>query len=253
MIASERQRLGKALRSLDLQTTVVLTLCALMMMLTFKYGSRSFFIDHIAADGSQIHAWGWWFLIQGVTGFLIPVLVLKLVFRHTPKKIGLGLGDWKFGLLILALYVPVVIIGTWIFSDDMAFQLQYPHFRAAVDSWPLLMAYHGLFIMYWIGWEYLWRGFVIFGTYHTFGAHSIFVSAVPYALLHIDKPFSELLLSFIGGLLLGALVWRCRSFWIAVPIHAVQMISIDFWCSLRFRSGADGIGFDALNVAFSGL
>jgi len=46
-----------------------------------------------------------------------------------------------------------------------------------------------------------------------------------------------------GGLALGALVWRCRSFWIAVPIHAVQMLILDLWCSLRSRSGVTGTGF----------
>lgn len=253
MIASEMHRLRNALRSLDIQTTVVLVLCALLMIVTFKFGSRTFFLEHIAPSGGPLQAWGWWFFIQGITGFVIPVLVLVIGFRNSFRKVGLGLGDWKLGLIILSMYVPVVIIGTWIFSDARAFQLQYPHFRGAIDSWPIFMIYHGYFLMYWLGWEYLWRGFVLFGTHHTFGIHAIFVSALPYALLHLDKPTSELFLSLVGGIILGALVWRCRSFWIAIPIHAVQMLAIDFWSSLRLRTGASGIGLDAIRIALSGI
>jgi len=44
---------------------------------------------------------------------------------------------------------------------------------------------------------------------------------------------------------LGALVWRCRSFWIAVPIHAAQMMLLDLWCTVRVRTDVSGIGLDA--------
>lgn len=253
VLGSERQRFIKGLRSLDLQTTVVLTLCALLLIVTFKFGSRDFFLGHIVPDGSRLQAWGWWFSIQGVSGFLIPVLVLVVGFRKKPTEIGLGLGDWKLALILFAAYVPIVLIGTWILSDGTAFQVEYPHYRGAVDSWSIFAIYHSLFLLYWIGWEYLWRGVMLFGTAHTFGVHAIFVQALPFALLHVHKPTSELVLSLLGGIVLGALVWRCRSFWIAVPIHFVQMLALDFWCSLRIRTGASGLGLEALRTALFGI
>ena len=253
MLDSESKKFVKSLRSLDTQTTVVLTLCALLMIITLRFGSRDFFLDHIAPDGSQLQAWGWWFLIQGVTGFLIPVLVLVVGFRRKLTEIGLGLGDWKPALLVFSIYVPIVLIGTWVLSDGRSFQLEYPHYRGAVDSWSVFMIYHALFLLYWIGWEYLWRGFMLFGTAHTFGLHAIFIQAVPYALLHMNKPTSELFLSLLGGIALGAVVWRCRSFWIAVPIHSVQMLALDFWCSLRLRTGTSGVGIEALRTVFMGI
>ena len=71
--------------------------------------------------------------------------------------------------------------------------------------------------------------------------------------MHMQKPTSELVLSLVGGVVLGALVWRCRAFWIAVPIHSVQMLALDFWCSLRIRTGASGFGIEALRTAFTGI
>lgn len=250
---SERQHFWRAWRSLDIQTVTVLTLCALLLILTLKFGSREFFQEYVSSGGTRLQAWVWWFLIQGVTGFLIPVLVLVFGFRQPPVRIGLGAGDWKLALTLFAAYVPVVLAGTWILSDTGVFQMQYPHYRAAVGSWSVFAIYHMFFLLYWIGWEYLWRGFMLFGTAHTFGVHAIFIQAVPFTLLHVHKPTAELVLSLVGGLALGALVWRCRSFWIAVPIHSVQMLALDFWCSLRVRTGAAGMGLEALRTAFSGI
>ncbi|MFQ5568508.1 MAG: lysostaphin resistance A-like protein [Rhodothermales bacterium] len=242
----EWQRLVAALRTLDRQTVFVLTLCVVFVILQQALGSRRFFRTELASlfDESwrELLSWGWWFAVQGVTGFVLPVLALVLLFRRRPKEIGLGLGDWKLASVLALLYLPVVALGTWVLSDSSAFQQQYPHFQPAALNWHFFLIYEALFLFYWIGWEYLWRGFVLFGTAHTFGLYAIFVQTVPFALLHLSKPLPEALLSIVGGVALGALVWRCRSFWIAVPIHAAQMFILDFWCSLRIRTGISGSG-----------
>ena len=243
--------------ALDRQTLFVLTAAAALMIVQYTFGSRRLFREELAplfaAEWRGLLAWGWWFGMQGVTGFVIPVLSLLLIFRRRPSEIGLGLGDWRLAGLLAALYLPLVVVGTWVLSEGEEFQSQYPHYAGAAYDWGFFVIYEALFLFYWIGWEYLWRGFVLFGTARTFGLYAIFVQTVPFALLHIEKPFAEGLLSIVGGVALGALVWRCRSFWIAVPIHAAQMLILDFWCALRLRTGADGIGLGALLDVFRGL
>ena len=249
-LRQEWRALVRGTRALNPQTTCVLVLCAVLVAIQFKLGSRRFFLAEIAPSSWREHrellSWAWWFMIQGVTGFLVPVLVLRLAFRRPMRAIGLGLGDWRLAGTLALLYLPLVAAGTWVLSDGASFQAEYPHFRGAVGDWRLFAAYHALFLLYWIGWEYLWRGFMLFGTAHTFGPYAIFIQAVPFALLHLAKPMPELMLSIAGGLALGALVWRCRSFWIAVPIHALQMLLLDLWCVLRIKTGATGIGLGAL-------
>ena len=242
---------------LDRQTTFVMTTTGFLIVLQFAFGSRRFFRQEIASmventDLLGLMSWGWWFSIQGITGFVIPVLCLFLIFRRKPSEIGLGLGDWKLASILAAAYLPFVIIGTWILSDSPDFQDHYPHYQQAAFDWTAFFIYEALFLFYWLGWEYLWRGYMIFGTSHTFGFSAVFIQAVPFAALHVDKPLPEALLSVVGGIALGALVWRCRSFWIAVPIHAAQMFILDFFCSMRLRSGAEGIGLDALIMMFGG-
>jgi len=255
-IEREVVRLGAAWRRLDRQTVAVLVLAASVVILQDAFGSRWLFRTVFGSAFEPQHvgllSWGWWFAMQGLTGFMIPAAVLLLAFRRSPQEAGLGLGDVRFALIVAAAYLPLVVVGTWFLSASADFQVQYPHFQPATLDWSVFAVYEALFLFYWIGWEYLWRGFMLFGTRHTFGVYAVFIQAVPFALLHLDKPLPETVLSLLGGIALGALVWRCRSFWIAIPIHAAQMMFLDLWCTLRIRTGVDGVGFGALVELFGG-
>jgi hypothetical protein len=248
-LRAEWTRLRRAATSLDRQATVVLTLAAVLVVLQFVLGDRDLFHRHLAKyvplAWRGLARWGWWFGTQGLLGFVVPVLALRAFFTNDLREMGLGLGEWRLATVVAALYVPVVAVGTWVLSDGTAFQEQYPHYSPAARDWDVFLIYEALFLFYWVGWEYLWRGFVLFGTAPAFGAHAIFVQALPFAALHVSKPWPEALLSIVGGIALGALVWRCRSFWIAVPIHAAQMMLLDLWCTLRVRTGVSGIGLEA--------
>jgi hypothetical protein len=254
---SERRRLSDAVSRLDRQTVTVLCSAALLVILQMQIGDRDVFREHFGPAFGQpwrgLLEWGWWFGMQGVLGFVVPVFLLRRVFRLTADQAGLGRGDWGFALRVAALYLPLVVVGTWFLSDGDAFLARYPHLKSAKTDWSVFLAYEAFFLAYWFGWEYLWRGFVLFGTRHTLGLYAIFVQAVPFAILHFNKPMAEALLSLVGGVALGALVWRTRSFWIAVPIHAAQMMILDLWCSLRTRTGARGVGLDALLELLRGL
>ena len=248
-VRREWDRLHRAAVSLDGQTTFVLTSAAVLVVLQFILGDRGLFRTHLASflppDWHGLAGWGWWFGMQGLLGFVVPAVAFRALFADNRAEMGLGLGDWRVASVVAALYLPVVAVGTWVLSDGAAFQEQYPHYQPATRDWGLFLIYEALFLFYWIGWEYLWRGFVLFGTAPAFGLSAIFVQALPFAALHVTKPWPEALLSVVGGIALGALVWRCRSFWIAVPIHAAQMMLLDLWCTLRIRTGVTGKGLDA--------
>lgn len=250
LIDREAARVRAALADIDRQTAFVLIAAGLLVILQDALGSRRVFQDEFGQffpdSWRAFMGWAWWFGIQGITGFILPAAALLFIFRRRPAHIGLGPGDWRFGLGVAAFYLPAVVVATWFLSDSPAFQANYPHYQPASSDWQIFVLYELIFLMYWIGWEYLWRGFVLFGTAHTLGLYAIFVQAVPFTILHLDKPLPEAVLSLVGGIALGALVWRCRSFWIAVPIHAAQMMVLDFWCTMRIRSGVDGVGFEEL-------
>ena len=259
-LRSEWQGLRAAVAGLSpnaRRAAVVLLTATVLVLFHLQVGSRRVYLrleNPLGFEDAAFGAWAWWFGMQGVLGFVVPALILLVGFRWSPREAGLGLGDWKLATGLALGYLPLVLLGTWVLSDGQAFQAQYPHFFGAKESWGVFLAYEALFLFYWIGWEYLWRGFVLFGTAPALGAPlAIVVQTVPFAILHAQKPPAEAYLSVLGGLALGALVWRCRSFWIAVPIHAAQMLALDFFATLRFRTGAEGVGLGALVDALAGL
>ncbi|PSQ95103.1 MAG: CPBP family intramembrane metalloprotease [Bacteroidetes bacterium SW_9_63_38] len=228
-LQEEWSRLQTAVRTLDQKTTFVLVFAAFAVILQFVLGDRALFRTHLADAVPEywrgLATWGWWFGMQGLLGFILPVAGLFFFFPGSARDHGLGLGHWRLASAIAGAYLALVALGTWALSDGATFQDQYPHYRPATRNW---------------------TGFLIFGTRHTLGLYAIFVQALPFAALHVSKPWPEALLSIIGGIGLGALVWRCRSFWIAVPIHAAQMIMLDLWCTLRVRTDVSGIGPEAV-------
>ncbi|MFT4604326.1 MAG: hypothetical protein ACI9W4_001056 [Rhodothermales bacterium] len=241
---------------MDVQTVTILLMAAFVVILQMRFGDRNLFrrnfADAFETPWKELLPWAWWFGMQGVLGFVLPVALLMGVFRRKAADIGLGLGDWKLALGLMGAYLPLVVIGTWFLSSGDGFLAQYPHHSPAARDWKIFLIYEAFFLFYWVGWEYLWRGFVLFGTRRTFGIHAIIVQALPFAVLHFNKPFAEATLSIVGAVALGGLVWRCRSFWIAVPIHAAQMLILDFWCSMRVRSGIRGVDFESLWDLLSG-
>lgn len=249
-LAAELRAFRDAARSMDRQAVVVLVLAAALAILQFALGDRDVYDRLLGGRLSPmwdgLWSWGWWFAWQGVLGFVIPVLVLVVGFRNRPSEAGLGLGDWRFSGLLALLYLPLVVVGTWVLSSRPDFQGVYPHYGAAASDWRLFWAFEGLFLFYWFGWEYLWRGFVLFGTQRALGLWAVLVQMLPFAVMHAEKPWPEALLSIAGGIALGALCLRARSFWIAVPIHWAQMFFLDLFCTLRTRTGNTGLGPGAL-------
>jgi len=238
-LPSEIKEFSKSLTKVDLQTALILILAGFLGLWKFTFGSADFFDQELAsffsANEKSIWSYLYFFVTQFITGFGIPIFVLLVLFRRRPSEVGLGLGNVKLGLIVFALYIPLVTLGAWILSAQISFQDKYPLLKAVVYDWKLFVFYELLFLFYWIGWEYLWRGFLLFGTARTFGPWSILIQMLPFAALHAQKPMPEAYLSIPGALVMGLLVWRCRSFWIAVPIHAYQMMIMDFFCILRLH------------------
>jgi membrane protease YdiL (CAAX protease family) len=142
----------------------------------------------------------------------------------------------------------------WVVSDSAAFQSVYPHAQTVRTDWTLFLIYEGMFILYFIGWEFIWRGYVLFGLLkHTGATVAVLVQMIPFVILHFGKPLPETLGSIAAGIALGALSVRTRSFWYAVLIHWTVMLTIDIFATLRFRAGVEGIGLDALFGIFRAL
>ncbi len=237
--------------------TAVFVAIAVLGILSVQLGSKRFFVEqwYGALGGDplfELYQYLYWFSSEFVIYFILPVLLIVLVHRRPLRSFGLGAGDWRFGLKVSAIFYLLMLPILWVVSDLQMFQQVYPHAASVRNDWSLLLIYEAVFLLYFIGWEFVWRGYVVFGLApHTGAAVAVFVQMIPFVILHYGKPLPETIGSIVAAIALGALSLRARSFWYAVLIHWSVMLTIDLLATLRFRSGAQGIGLDALSAIFS--
>ena len=155
--------------------------------------------------------------------FLLPVLSIILVLRRNPLDFGLRFGDAKvwgwYVLLTLVIAVPVLFALSGIDS------LHQYYTREQLD----LLLYSGSITVYLFAWEFLFRGFMLFGLREKLGEMSIVVQMIPFVILHFGKPDIEVLSTVFTGLWFGYICYRTGSFWPAFIIHtAINICFIVF-------------------------
>ncbi len=68
---------------------------------------------------------------------------------------------------------------------------------------------------------------------------------IPFLILHNGKQLPETFGAILGGIALGILAFRTRSFIYGVIVHMGIMFSIDFICTLRFRANDYSLGISS--------
>lgn len=147
--------------------------------------------------------------------FVLPMLVIVLLFRESPGAYGWGVGDWRMGL-------KWVLIGCGL----MAVVLYVLAVTPAMKSFYEARAPEGVFNLIYLtgvdlfGWEFMWRGLMLFALAHYFGpGPAIFLQAVPFAFMHLGKPEVETLSTIFGGAAFGYVAWQSGSFLYPFLIH----------------------------------
>jgi membrane protease YdiL (CAAX protease family) len=141
---------------------------------------------------------------------VIPLLFIVVVFRESPRDYGFTLGDWRAGLGItlggIVLMTPVI----WYLGSATNMQPYYERYAADLP-------WNTFFELF--GWEFLFRGWVLFGYARKFGPEALWLQAVPFAIAHISKPEVETISTIFGGFAFGWIAYRTRSFLYPFLIH----------------------------------
>jgi membrane protease YdiL (CAAX protease family) len=176
----------------------------------------------------------WWAFCSITLRVLLPALTLGWIRGRLPADepgppphLGLGMRGWwahmpLYGLLYLAM-LPVLV---WASSLD-SFQHSYPFYGGASRSGLHWLAFEVLYGLQFLGVEAFFRGFLLFGLWRRFGWYSVFISAVPYVMIHFGKPLPETLGALLAGILLCALAWRSQRVWPGVILHWAIAITMD--------------------------
>src|SRR5262249_15088233 len=81
----------------------------------------------------------------------------------------------------------------------------YPLSPGAAADWQSFAIFEVAYAVHFVAVEFFFRGYLLLGLQRTLGALAVPVSVVPYALLHVTKPFPEALASIVAGMVLGIL------------------------------------------------
>lgn len=172
----------------------------------------------------------------------VPMATILLIFRADPVTFGFAKAPsrriWGVtGVLFAGLLVLIVVA-----AHRPAFQSYYPIFKsfrgfeAAFADYPRtspfaaapwLMVYaEASYGMYLFCWEFFFRGFLLFGLQRSLGSiAAVILQALAFGILHWGKP--EMLPSFAGGIILGILALKAKSFLPAFVLHWAASISLD--------------------------
>lgn len=143
--------------------------------------------------------------------FFIPMFFILVVFRENPKAYGFTFGDWKAGIIITLCAVIIMSPILWFVGRGDASMQNYYKPMVAGLPWSTFL---DLF-----GWEFVFRGWLLFGYARKFGPEALWLQAVPFAMAHIGKPELETLSTIFGGFAFGWVAWRTKSFVYPLLIH----------------------------------
>jgi membrane protease YdiL (CAAX protease family) len=141
---------------------------------------------------------------------IIPMLIVLIIFREKPSVYGFTFGDWKTGLKLTGFSFLLITPVLWLTAHGNAMK---DYYQPQVSGLPW-NTFIDLF-----GWEFFFRGFILFTYMRKFGTEALWLQAVPFALAHIGKPEVEVLSTIFGGFVFGWVANRTRSFVYPFVIH----------------------------------
>ena len=143
---------------------------------------------------------------------VLPIFIILIILRKNPLDFGLRFGNyklWSFYVVITVLIgIPVLYIGSLFSSIGRYDTKSFDYYSFFTQTAPFLFF-----------WEYLLRGFILFGLKERFKEASILIPMVPFVLYHIGDPEIKILMCIPMGLWFGYIAYRGKSFWPAFIIH----------------------------------
>lgn len=159
--------------------------------------------------------------------FGLGLIFSRFVLGNKFKEMGLGLGKYKIGLIFCAiatLIVPLLALSTLLDAEMIS---TYPLVNFGTYSqWYFILGYFLSYLLYYIGWEFLFRSILLFSCEKKGIWVAILISTMVSALVHssiagFGKPMIETLSSIPAGLIFGWLTMKTKSIWYSLYIHAL--------------------------------
>lgn len=179
-------------------------------------------IGHISFCPADSDALFWKPVITWTVSLLFMLAALLLIWYFFTKEkpfYGTGkAGSLKPYLLMLLIMTPLIILA----ARQPDFAAQYPKWKivaAASPEWWQKMLFELSYGSDFFTIELFFRGFLVLAFAKWAGKDAILPMACFYCAIHFAKPAGECISSYIGGLLLGIVVYHTRSIWGGLLVH----------------------------------
>jgi len=165
---------------------------------------------------------------------LIPMGIVKGVFREQLADYGLRIGIVHRTLRTFLLAVPVIVVIAVLMGHHSALHEVYPlnetirpqHTKIGID---LFMIHSICYLGYYFGWEFLFRGFIQQGLSERCGIPTaVLIQTMASTMLHYGHPAGEIFGAIIAGLVWGLIAYRTQSILSGFGQHALLGIVLDW-------------------------
>ena len=257
-LKQELKNLINIVKALDRKVVTIFLSVAVLQTISYYITSRRFFRVNFfpGLQSNQdvfLIEYIYWFIGDFFTFFILAILIIKLYLKESIKDYGFNWGEHKIGFTVSTIFILAMLPVIWFFSSTPEFVEKYPHLLSARANWGEFSIYETGMLIYMFSWEFIWRGFMLFGLKEKFGYYAVLIQMIPFVITHAGKPFLEILGAIPGGIFLGLLALRTRSIFYGVIIHFFVMLFIDLLSILRLKADDFGLGLDSLINIFSHL
>jgi len=217
---------------------VVIVVISLLKLCGFGFGNeiKLSLLLGTGLFGSDQYLGVWFvFILFPVLGLLLPLFVVKFVFKEDAKEYGFGLGDTKTGMIWLLVLLPVSVIGS-LAVTVLGVHTYYSYLTD--ENWlkAYYVALHCIsYIGFVLGFEFLFRGFVLFGLAKNLGNDTnakwiaVFFSGAASVVCLLGLPITFIVSALALFIPAGFLNFRLRSFLYIAMFHWSAGIWADIW------------------------
>ncbi len=150
--------------------------------------------------------------------FIFTPLLCIFALKRKPSEFGLQgqpVVALRYASIILLFGAPFMLYGATLEE----FRNYYPIWRPAEESFRNLLLLWAWLLVTMFATEFFFRGFLLFDLERHVGWAAVPLHAIPYALVHLGKPWLEVPYAFIAGVVFGYVALRTRSIFPSYIAH----------------------------------
>ncbi len=219
----------------------ILFFAGLSVLVWEFFGSQQFYLAHLRHWNILPTSWpgfvtgegqaaAYRFLSCLVLFGVVPAVLGLVVFRKPMGQWGVTLGRRRRTAMWVAVSLPAFIAMGALSATMPELRRVYPINPLASMSMAAFAAHAATYLLFYLGWEFFFRGFLLFGLEKELGAaNAVLIQATMSAMLHIGDPAGEAFGGFAGGILWGVAALRTRSLLPGLVGHAALGLSLDWF------------------------